>query len=95
MLSPEQIQALDNAEAQATFDTICAEFYGTDRWKTLFAKDADIEYRTVIKWMETGSRPQTWSILLMESRNEARKISAALQMITQGLKLASDLGESV
>lgn len=95
MMTAAEIAALSNDDALAAFQNLAADIYKTERWQAAFSRDTDTALRSISYWTSGSRRVPTWAILLLDAKAHAREVLSALQMVTTGLKLASDLSDTI
>jgi hypothetical protein len=91
MYTAQDIKGMDRQETQSAFDALATRHYGTDRWKTDFAKTSGVSYPGVQQWFTARSQPPAWSFLLVQAWIERDAAIAHLRSIKTALEFTVDL----
>lgn len=86
MHTPETLVELSNEEVRDYLDALATEFYGTSRYKSDLARDADLTVSGVMNWFRKDGRPSPIMIFWMQDRLELRKLRGSMRSVAQVLE---------
>lgn len=97
MYTADSLSELDNDQRKSILNELCTEFFGTERWKSEFARQTGLSSTVVVSnWYADRANVPIWAILLAFAWMDQKQTAVEAESVKRTLERVRNLiGEEV